>query len=179
MPHLCSLIKILHNDCACEKGSYLSEISNIPDYHHRLCRVFYLNDNLLQEHFKLLIMLYLSYNSKEAILDEREISLGLLHAGRNRSDNRLPEYLWVVSQLKVDSRGIFKLLKYGVEVISQTQQQNLELATQTLIPVITSLSNYICYENDLSFHTQLMDSELFQQLLMHCLTQPVNYDLKQ
>jgi hypothetical protein len=81
--------------------------------------------------------------------------------------------------LKVDSRGIFKLLKYGVEVISQTEQQNLELATQTLIPVITSLSNYICYENDLSFHTQLMDSELFQQLLMHCLTQPINYDLKQ
>ena len=46
--HICSLIKALHNICVDKSGNYLAEITNIPNYHQKLCKIFLLNDNTLQ-----------------------------------------------------------------------------------------------------------------------------------
>ena len=115
--HLCSLIKVLHNICADKNGSYLSEITNIPEYHKKLVRMLSLNDNALQEHFKLFIMIYLSYNNKFCILDEPEIALGLIEAGSHRTDNAMIGYLWLICQIRVDAGGILKLLKIGRQLL--------------------------------------------------------------
>lgn len=177
--HLCSLIQALHNRCLDQDGHYLTEISSIDNYHERLCRIFYLNDNALQEHFKLFMMAYLSYNSQIAILDEPEIALGLIQAGKTRTDGQLPEYLWLVSQVRIDPRGVSKLVKVADDILEEANADNLELVNQTLIPVVSALSNYLCYEQDGFVIDQLIDNDYFQRVFMHSLTQNGNIDLAQ
>lgn len=99
-------------------------MTQIPDYSNRLCRIFYLNDNTVQEHFKLLIMLYLYYNKNLCILDENAVAVGLVHAGRCRTDNRLSEYLWLISQIEVKREAISKVLKTSAEFIQKKQESN-------------------------------------------------------
>jgi hypothetical protein len=176
--HLCSLIQLLHNQCAEQQGVFLGEVTRIQDYHARLCHIFYLADNQLQEHFKLFIMIVLSYNQRFLILDEADIALGLLHAGRTRTDNQLPEYLWLVSQLRVDQRSVSKLLKYGQEILAQAGPGS-PLANEALIPIVSTLANYLCYEQDAFVLEHLLDNDYFQGILMHSLNQQLNPDLNQ
>lgn len=61
-------------------------------------------------------MAYLSFNAYFNILNEPEIALGLLQAGRHRSDSKFPEYMWIVCQIKVDYRAIIKILKYSAQM---------------------------------------------------------------
>lgn len=56
-------------------------------------------------------MLFLNYNVKMQIFDTNSVALGLIHAGKHRSDGKLPEYLWIVSQLKVNKEVISSILK--------------------------------------------------------------------
>lgn len=91
------------------------------------------------------MMLYLSYNSQIAILDEPEIALGLIQAGKTRTDGQLPEYLWLVSQVRIDRRGVSKLVKVADDILEEFNSGNLELVNQTLIPIVSALSNYLCY----------------------------------
>lgn len=88
-------------------------MTQIPNYNERLSRIFYLNDTRVQEHFKLLMLVYLSFNARLGILNEADVAVGLVQAGRHRSDNKFQEYMWIVSQLRVDGRTIIKILKYG------------------------------------------------------------------
>lgn len=63
-------------------------------------------------------MAYLSYNIQVNFLSEPDIALGLVHAGRHRSDNRFPEYMWIICQIRVDYRAIVKILKYSSQMLS-------------------------------------------------------------
>ena len=62
-------------------------------------------------------MVYLSYNYRFCILDEAEVALGLIEAAKNRTDDSLQSYLWIICQIRVDARGILKLLKIGSNVL--------------------------------------------------------------
>ena len=45
------------------------------------------------------------------IFDEKEIAEGLIHAGMR--SGKEAEYLWVVSQIRVNEKSVSKVLKLG------------------------------------------------------------------
>ena len=62
--------------------------------------------------------MYLNHNRKYSILDEESFAVGLLDAGRSQKANKLPEYLWIVSQMKGGEKAIGKVLKLAQECIN-------------------------------------------------------------
>lgn len=64
-------------------------------------------------------MLYLYYNKNLHILDQNEVAIGLVHAGRSRSDNKICEYLWLVTQISVKKEALTKVLKTSAEFIQK------------------------------------------------------------
>ena len=81
---MCILLKKLHNICIKTYGSYLSQIQYIPNYEGKLINIFYLQNNQVQEHFKLLIKGFLHYNSKYYFLQEENIAIGLIDCMKNQ-----------------------------------------------------------------------------------------------
>ena len=132
---------------------------------------------MVQEHFKMFIMIYLSYNGKFCMLDEGEVALGLIEAARNRTDQAFLDYLWLVCQIRVDWRAISKLLKIGIEVIQKIHQN--AMADHGILPIVTTLANYTCNENDESILHQLVDDGLFQNILLYSLITSPNFDVRQ
>ena len=59
------------------------------------------------------------------ILDTNAISLGLLHAGKQRSDGKLHEYLWIVSQLKSNKEVISSIVKITGQLIENSPNVSL------------------------------------------------------
>ena len=64
LPHLCGIMRQLHNMCLDTKGQFLSELTAIANYHQRIIKVLYLNDMTLQKHYRQLLSLFIVYNTK-------------------------------------------------------------------------------------------------------------------
>lgn len=167
------MIQKLHNICASNYGDYLSELTAIPEYHGRLLNIFYLGSKAIQDHFRLLISIYLSYNSKYQFLDEEQVALGLIDASKTNGVSRI-EYLWIVSQLKVNERAIDKLIKLG----AQTRGANNDLRSEALMPIVTTLANYVYSEQNLNNLELMMNDFNFQEILLFGLSNLAIYDLR-
>lgn len=86
----------------------------------------------------MLITIYLSYNSKFKILNEAEISVGLIDAGKYQKGH-LVDYLWIVSQIKIDYKSVGKLIKLADDCLNSNFANKIEI----ILPILTALANYI------------------------------------
>lgn len=136
---ICILIQKLHNVCIETYGDYLTQLSKIEGYHNKLINIFYLNDPQIQEHFKNLIKIYLNQNSRYGILSEDEVALGLIDAAKGQKLVKLPEYLWIVSQIRTGDKAVLKVLKIAQDCLNATESNKISI----ILPTLTILSNYI------------------------------------
>lgn len=160
--HICTIIKKLHNICIETYGCYLAQLNRIEDYHPKLINIFYLNDPQLQQHFKNLVKIYLNQNSKYQILDEPATALGLIDSARSQKIDKIPEYLWIISQIKTGEKCIGKVLKLAQECINS----NAANKAAVILPTLTILSNYVYHENRSNILLELLDNTMFQNTLI-------------
>ncbi len=160
--YICLIIQKLHNVCIETYGDYLTQLSKIGGYHNKLINIFYLNDPQIQEYFKNLIKIYLNQNSRYGILSEDEVAIGLIDAGKGQKLVKLPEYLWIVSQIKAGDKAVLKVLKIAQDCLNSTDGNQFLI----ILPTLTILSNYIYSEHRVNVIEELLNNSMFQNILI-------------
>jgi hypothetical protein len=88
--------------------------------------------------------------------------VALIDAGKNQKLVKLPEYLWIVSQIRTGDKAIAKLLKIAQDCINSSESNKLAV----ILPILTTLSNYIYHEKRLDVLEQLLNNMMFQSILV-------------
>lgn len=88
--------------------------------------------------------------------------MGLIDAGKAQKLNKLPEYLWIVSQIKAGDKAIAKVLKIAQDCINSNEANKLSI----VLPCLTILSNYVYNEKRINVLEELISNSMFQNIIM-------------
>jgi K+ transporter len=88
--------------------------------------------------------------------------VGLIDAAKGQKLVKLPEYLWIVSQIKAGDKAVLKVLKIAQDCLNSVESNQVSI----ILPSLTILANYIYHENRLSVLEELLNNTMFQNILI-------------